>query len=262
MSHPYYQPQGHEIDLFQTAWRARRPVLLKGPTGCGKTRLVEHMASRLNLPLITVACHDELSAADLVGRHLIDANGTWWQDGPLTRAVRSGGICYLDEAVEARKDTTVIIHSLTDDRRCLYLERTSETLHAAASFMLVISYNPGYQQGIKGLKPSTRQRFVALQLDVPPPEIECQIIHQETQLDPELCTRLVRLGQALRRNASHELEEGPGTRILVAAAALIQQGCPVHQACEAAVLQSLTDNNEVLVSLRPVMQAIMGRMET
>ena len=165
---PFYQALGNEEVLFQQAWQHGMPVLIKGPTGCGKTRFVQHMAHRLNLPLFTVACHDDLSAADLVGRHLIGAQGTWWQDGPLTRAVREGGICYLDEVVEARQDTAVVLHPLADDRRELYLERTGEVLRAPPGFMLVVSYNPGYQNLLKGMKPSTRQRFVALRFDYPP----------------------------------------------------------------------------------------------
>ena len=178
---PFYQAQDKEQALFEQAWHHGMPVLIKGPTGCGKTRFVQHMAHRLNLPLFTVACHDDLSAADLVGRHLIGAQGTWWQDGPLTRAVREGGICYLDEVVEARQDTAVVLHPLADDRRELYLERTGEVLRAPPGFMLVVSYNPGYQNLLKGLKPSTRQRFVALSFDFPLPEVERAVVQHEGQ---------------------------------------------------------------------------------
>ncbi|GIX21321.1 MAG: hypothetical protein KatS3mg121_0104 [Gammaproteobacteria bacterium] len=182
---PYYRPQGDEIELFEHAWRNRLPVLIKGPTGCGKTRFVRHMAARLGRPLYTIACHDDLTAADLVGRHLIGPDGTYWHDGPLTRAVREGAICYLDEVVEARKDTTVVLHPLADDRRELPLERTGEHLLAPPEFMLVVSYNPGYQNLLKGLKPSTRQRFVALHFDYPPPEAEAAIVAAESGVDPK-----------------------------------------------------------------------------
>lgn len=196
---PFYEATGHEIEVFERAWRHGLPVLLKGPTGCGKTRFVQYMARRLELPLYSVACHDDLGAADLLGRHLIGADGTWWQDGPLTRAVREGGICYLDEVVEARQDTTVAIHPLADDRRELYLERTGETLQAPPSFMLVVSYNPGYQNLLKGLKPSTRQRFVALRFDYPAAQQEARILVGESGCAEALAQRLVQLGQALRR---------------------------------------------------------------
>ncbi|WP_134444981.1 transcriptional regulator NirQ, partial [Pseudomonas aeruginosa] len=193
---PFYEATGHEIEVFERAWRHGLPVLLKGPTGCGKTRFVQYMARRLELPLYSVACHDDLGAADLLGRHLIGADGTWWQDGPLTRAVREGGICYLDEVVEARQDTTVAIHPLADDRRELYLERTGETLQAPPSFMLVVSYNPGYQNLLKGLKPSTRQRFVALRFDYPAAQQEARILVGESGCAEALAQRLVQLGQA------------------------------------------------------------------
>ena len=220
---PFYRPHGHEIELFEHAYRNQLPLLVKGPTGCGKTRFIAHMAARLNLPLYTVACHDDLTAADLVGRHLIGESGTYWQDGPLTRAVREGGICYLDEVVEARKDTTVVLHPLTDDRRILPMERTGETLHAPADFMLVVSYNPGYQNILKGMKPSTRQRFVSLRFDFPAARSGAGNRHRETGVDAMLAKRLVNLANALRALKEHDLEEAASTRLLVYAASLIKQ---------------------------------------
>lgn len=195
---PFYQPAGDEVDIFQHAWKNRLPLLIKGPTGCGKTRFVSHMAARLGLPLHTVACHDDLTAADLVGRHLIGDGKTMWCDGPLTRAVREGGICYLDEVVEARKDTTVVLHPLADDRRVLPIDRTGELLEAPPSFMLVVSYNPGYQNLLKGMKPSTRQRFVSLRFDFPRPEQEEAVLIGETACAPDLAKRLVAIANALR----------------------------------------------------------------
>ena len=212
---PFYQSLGNEEVLFEQAWRHGMPVLIKGPTGCGKTRFVQHMAHRLNLPLYTVACHDDLSAADLVGRHLIGTQGTWWQDGPLTRAVREGGICYLDEVVEARQDTAVVLHPLADDRRELFIERTGEALKAPPGFMLVVSYNPGYQNLLKGMKPSTRQRFVAMRFDYPPAAEEQRIVANEAQVDAALAAQVVKLGQALRRLEQHDLEEVASTRLLI-----------------------------------------------
>ena len=206
---PFYRPQGNEMALFERAWRNQLPVLIKGPTGCGKTRFVQHMAARLGRPLYTVACHDDLTAADLVGRHLIGEQGTYWCDGPLTRAVREGAICYLDEVVEARKDTTVVLHPLTDDRRILPLERTGETLQAPPGFMLVVSYNPGYQNLLKGMKPSTRQRFLAMSFDFPKPELELEILLGETAVDGEHGRRLLeRLQQGTQGREGLEQEDG------------------------------------------------------
>ncbi len=255
---PDYLASGQEKELFEMAWRDRLPVLIKGPTGCGKTRFVEHMAARLGRPLFTVSCHDDLTAADLVGRHLINADGTYWVDGPLTRAVRQGGICYLDEIVEARKDTTVILHALSDDRRLLPIERTGELLQAPAEFMLVVSYNPGYQHVLKGLKPSTRQRFISLNFGFPEPERERQIIVGESSLPADKAQDLVRLGQALRQTAPHDLDEAPGARLLVNAARLMQQGCPPGQACQVAIVECLTDDAETVQGLMQVVHAIMG----
>lgn len=247
---PYYQPQGNEVQLFEMAFGQQLPLLIKGPTGCGKTRFVEHMARKLERPLYTVACHDDLSSADLVGRHLINHQGTYWQDGPLTRAVREGGICYLDEVVEARKDTTVVLHPLADDRRQLPIDRTGELLNAAPGFMLVVSYNPGYQNLLKGLKPSTRQRFVALHLDYPKPALERAIIEVETGLDAFRTGRLVALAGAIRQLEQQDLEEVASTRLLIYCARLMQGGMADLAACEAGIVQALSDDPLTLNALR------------
>ena len=252
---PYYAAQGGECALFERAHAARLPLLIKGPTGCGKTRFVEHMAARLGRPLVTVSCHDDLSAADLVGRHLIAGGDTVWCDGPLTRAVREGAILYLDEVVEARKDTTVVLHPLADDRRVLPIERTGELIPAAPGFMLVISYNPGYQNLLKGLKPSTRQRFVALVFDYPEPELERRIIVAESGADERLATRLVKLASALRRLTDQDLEETVSTRLLVMAARLVASGLPELTACRAAIVDALTDDADTAAALDEVVQA-------
>ncbi|MBP6464698.1 MAG: CbbQ/NirQ/NorQ/GpvN family protein [Rubrivivax sp.] len=255
---PFYAEQGDECRLFEQAHASRLPLLIKGPTGCGKTRFVEHMAARLGRPLITVSCHDDLSAADLVGRHLIGGGDTVWCDGPLTRAVRGGAICYLDEVVEARKDTTVVLHPLADDRRVLPIERTGELLHAAPGFMLVISYNPGYQNLLKGLKPSTRQRFVALTMGYPTPSVERSIIEAEGQCAPAVAARLVQLAQALRRLTDHDLEETASTRLLVMAARLTAAGLPLRRACHAAIVDALTDDGDTAAALAEVVEAMIG----
>ncbi|MQA54561.1 CbbQ/NirQ/NorQ/GpvN family protein [Pseudomonas piscis] len=249
---PFYQAQGNEPALFEQAWRHGLPVLIKGPTGCGKTRFVQHMAQRLQLPLHTVACHDDLSAADLVGRHLIGAQGTWWQDGPLTRAVREGGICYLDEVVEARQDTVVVLHPLADDRRELFLERTGEVLKAPPSFMLVASYNPGYQNLLKGMKPSTRQRFVAMRLGYPDAAQEERIVRREAGVDAALASQVVKLGQALRRLDQHDLEEVASTRLLIFTARLIGAGMDPRQACLACLAEPLSDDPVTVAALMDV----------
>lgn len=254
---PYYLPQGDEVELFEHAFYNRLPVLLKGPTGCGKTRFVAYMAARLNLPLYTVACHDDLTASDLVGRHLIGEGGTYWTDGPLTRAVRDGGICYLDEVVEARKDTTVVLHPLSDDRRILPIDRTGEQLEAPDKFMLVVSYNPGYQNFLKGMKPSTRQRFVALRFGYPLPEAEAAIVAQESGIALDLAERLVRLATALRALKDHDLEEGASTRLLVYAATLMVAGYDPLQACRAALVEPLTDDEETAAALMEVVYATL-----
>ncbi len=255
---PFYDPAGDEIEIFEHAWKNRLPVLIKGPTGCGKTRFVAHMAARLKLPLYTVACHDDLTAADLVGRHLLGDGQTVWCDGPLTRAVREGGICYLDEVVEARKDTTVVLHPLADDRRLLPVERTGELLQAPPGFMLVVSYNPGYQNLMKGLKPSTRQRFVSLRFDFPAAAREEAILAGETGADPDLARRLVSIGQAFRALKDRDLEEVASTRLLVYAATLVGSGLSPVQACRAALVESLTDDEETVVALMEIVQATFG----
>lgn len=255
---PFYRPQANEIALFEHAWRNQLPMLIKGPTGCGKTRFVQYMAAKLGRPLYTVACHDDLTAADLVGRHLIGEQGTYWSDGPLTRAVREGAICYLDEVVEARKDTTVVLHPLTDDRRILPLERTGEILQAPPGFMLVVSYNPGYQNLLKGMKPSTRQRFVAVSFDFPAPELEREVLAGETGIDTVHGDRLVRLAGALRALKDHDLEEAASTRLLVYAATLIKDGFDVSEACRAALVEPLSDDPETLDALMEVVNATIG----
>ena len=255
---PFYQPQGTECELFEQAYRCHLPVMIKGPTGCGKTRFVSHMAARLGRPLITVSCHDDLTAADLVGRHLIDDKGTVWNDGPLTRAVREGAICYLDEVVEARKDTTVVLHPLTDDRRMLPLERTGETLRAPPGFMLIVSYNPGYQNILKGMKPSTRQRFTAVHLGFPAPDIERQVLKRETGIDEHFANILVVLANQLRALKDHDLDEPASTRLLVYAANLIQAGYAPLEACRAALIEPLTDDQETVAALMEVAYATLG----
>ena len=254
---PFYRPHGSEISLFEHAHRNCLPVLVKGPTGCGKTRFVQHMAARLGRALYTVACHDDLTAADLVGRHLIGENGTYWCDGPLTRAVREGAICYLDEVVEARKDTTVVLHPLTDDRRILPVERTGEILRAPPEFMLVVSYNPGYQNLLKSMKPSTRQRFLAMSFDFPEPELETAVLVGESGIDREMAARLVRLASSLRALKDHDLEEAASTRLLVYAAILIQGGLNIHEACRAALVEPLTDEQETIAALMEVVHATL-----
>ncbi|SFC01236.1 CbbQ/NirQ/NorQ/GpvN family protein [Pseudoalteromonas denitrificans] len=248
----FYQEQKNEVSLFEYAYAHQLPVLIKGPTGCGKTRFVQHMAQKLNKPLYTVACHDDLTAADLVGRHLIGPNGTYWQDGPLTRAVREGGICYLDEVVEARKDTTVVLHPLADDRRILPLERTGELLEAAPGFMLVVSYNPGYQNLLKGMKPSTRQRFVALRFDYPKPKIEQEILMQECNIDAHLAFKLIELAGALRRLEDNDLDEVASTRLLIYAGRMMSSGMPALEVCRCCLAEPLTDDPLTVEALMDV----------
>ena len=255
---PFYLPQGNEIGLFEQAYRHQLPMLIKGPTGCGKTRFIQHMAARLGRPVYTVACHDDLTAADLVGRHLIGDSSTYWSDGPLSRAVREGAICYLDEVVEARKDTTVVLHPLTDDRRILPIERTGEILQAPPEFMLVVSYNPGYQNLLKGLKPSTRQRFLATRFDFPKPELEQQILQGETGIEVSLARRLVTLANGLRSLKDHDLEEAASTRLLVYAATLIQGGYDPLEACRCALVEPLTDDLETTAALMEVVDVTFG----
>ena len=253
---PYYQPVGDEIAIFEAAYAQRLPVLLKGPTGCGKTRFMEHMAWRLKRPLITVSCHDDLTASDLVGRFLVRGGETVWVDGPLTRAVRAGAICYLDEVVEARKDTTVVIHPLADDRRVLPIEKLGEIVEAGPDFCLALSYNPGYQSVLKDLKQSTRQRFVALEFDYPEPELETRIVQRETGIDPELAARLVKFAGMTRNLKGSGLEEGASTRLLVHAARLIISGVAPVAACRAAIAEALTDDPEMLAAVNELSSSL------
>jgi nitric oxide reductase NorQ protein len=253
---PYYQPVGEELALFETAYRRRLPVLLKGPTGCGKTRFVEYMAWRLKRPLVTVACHDDLTTADLVGRYLIVGEQTVWMDGPLTAAVRAGAICYLDEIVEARKDTTVVIHPLTDSRRVLAVDKRGELVPAPEDFMLVISYNPGYQSVLKEIKPSTRQRFVALEFDYPVADVETGIVVAEGGVDETLARKLVKLGELTRNLKGQGLDEGASTRLLVHAAQLVSAGMPPVSACTAAVARALTDDPDMNETLNDLVRAV------
>ncbi len=253
---PYYHPQGDEIDLFEAAAAGRIPLLLKGPTGCGKTRFVEHMAWRLRRPLVTVSCHDDLTASDLVGRYLVKGGEVVWVDGPLTRAVKVGAICYLDEIVEARKDTTVVIHPLADDRRYLTVEKTGQVYPAHPDFCLVISYNPGYQSVLKELKTSTRQRFVSLGFEYPEPQVEAQVVAHETGLDPDRCRQLVRLAEMTRNLKEQGLEEGASTRLLVHCGRLIASGIEARRACEVAVALTLSDDPEMVASVEEMVQAV------
>ena len=253
---PYYEPVSDEIAIFEAAYRNRLPLVLKGPTGCGKTRFVEHMAWRLGRPLISVACHDDLTAADLVGRYLIRGGDTVWIDGPLTQAVRDGCICYLDEVVEARKDTTVVIHPLCDDRRLLPIEKRRELLAAPPEFSLVVSYNPGYQSVLKDLKQSTRQRFVALEFGYPDPLLEARIIATETGLDDSQARLLVRFGELTRNLKGSGLDEGASTRLLVHTARLMQTGIAPPAACRAAISQTLTDDTELHIALHELCSSV------
>jgi nitric oxide reductase NorQ protein len=246
---PFYLATGDEIDLFTAAAASRVPVMLKGPTGCGKTRFVEFMAYRLKRPLITVACHEDLFASDLIGRYLLKDDETVWVDGPLTRAVRMGAICYLDEVVEARKDTTVVIHPLTDNRRTLSIDKKGEVIDAHPDFLMVISYNPGYQSVLKDLKQSTRQRFVALSFDYPHPDDEARIVATEGGIDADTATRLVTLAGKIRNIREHGLTEGASTRLLIYAASLIRSGIAFKTACMAALCQPLTDDDRLQETL-------------
>jgi nitric oxide reductase NorQ protein len=254
---PYYLATGTEIETFTTCFTQKLPVLLKGPTGVGKSRFVHHMAARLQRPLITVACHDDLSASDLTGRYLIQGSETVWTDGPLTRAARIGAICYLDELVEARQDTTVVIHPLTDDRRVLPLEKTGELIHAAPGFLLVASYNPGYQRAIKDLKPSTRQRFVNIEFVYPSAAAEAEIVMHEGGVDRRIASTLVRVAEKTRHLRDQGLQEGPGTRVLVAAARLIAGGISPRDACHAAITTALSDDADLLSAVDDVISALL-----
>ncbi|MCG7622185.1 CbbQ/NirQ/NorQ/GpvN family protein [Epibacterium sp. Ofav1-8] len=255
---PFYHAQSDECAVFETAHAKGLPLLLKGPTGCGKTRFVEHMAARLGLPLHTVACHDDLSAADLIGRYLLKGGETVWTDGPLTRAVRDGGICYLDEVVEARKDVTVVLHPLTDDRRRLVIDRTGEELEAPKPFMLVASYNPGYQNILKKLKPSTRQRFVSIGFEFPAPEVEQPVVMRESGLDEARAATLVRLAGKIRSLSGMDLEEGVSTRLLIYAATMIADGMAVNRALETAIIAPLSDDPDTQQALRDLVAVLYG----
>jgi nitric oxide reductase NorQ protein len=275
---PFYLPVEDEVEIFRAAFTCRLPVLLKGPTGCGKTRFVEYMAYQLGqtlqpcqtdagspgpngqpggLPLITVSCHEDLTASDLVGRYLLQGDATLWIDGPLTRAVRNGAMCYLDEIVEARKDTTVLIHALTDHRRLLPIEKRGEVLEAHEHFLLIISYNPGYQSVIKDLKHSTRQRFVAIEFDYPPRQLEAEIVAHESGVDPGLALELARIGEKVRNLRDHGLEEGVSTRLLIYAGQLMTQGIPPHRACQLTITKAITDDPEAQRAVDEIISTIL-----
>jgi nitric oxide reductase NorQ protein len=254
---PFYLPVRSEIELFEAAYKGKLPVMLKGPTGSGKTRFVEYMAWRLQRPLITVACHEDLSATDLVGRFLLEGDETVWHDGPLTRAVRTGAICYLDEVVEARKDTVVIIHPLTDHRRRLPIEKKGTVVDAPEEFMLVVSYNPGYQSILKDLKQSTRQRFVAMEFDYPNAELEAEIVAREGGIDEQVAGDLVTIGQKVRNLRGHGLEEGVSTRLLIYAAQMIASGINPIDAAEVAISAPITDDRELQRSIREIITTVI-----
>jgi len=275
-SEPYYRAVGDELELFEAAYEQHIPVLLKGPTGCGKTRFVEYMAWKLGrpittirneaaqemhegevrVPLVTIACHEDLTASDLVGRYLLDANGTRWIDGPMTRAVKAGAILYLDEVVEARKDTTVLIHPLTDHRRILPVEKTGNIIEADDRFLLCISYNPHYQSALKDLKHSTRQRFISIEFDYPPVDVEAEIVAKESGCNDEQAHALARLGEKIRNLREHGLAEGASTRLLIYAGRLMQQGIPARRACQVAIVWTLTDEQELQRSIEEVVYSI------
>ena len=275
-SEPYYRAVGDELELFEAAYEQHIPVLLKGPTGCGKTRFVEYMAWKLGrpitavrneasqdmsegevrVPLVTIACHEDLTASDLVGRYLLDANGTRWIDGPMTRAVKAGAILYLDEVVEARKDTTVLIHPLTDHRRILPVEKTGNIIEADDRFLLCISYNPHYQSALKDLKHSTRQRFISIEFDYPPVDVEAEIVAKESGCSDEEAHALARLGEKIRNLREHGLAEGASTRLLIYAGRLMRQGIPARRACQVAIVWTLTDEEELQRSIEEVVHSI------
>ena len=255
---PYYRPVGDEVERYEAAWDVRMPVMLKGPTGCGKSRFVEYMAWKLGRPLITVACNEDMTAADLVGRFLLDVNGTRWQDGPLTIAARIGAICYLDEVVEARQDTTVVIHPLTDHRRELPLEKKGELVKAHPDFQLVISYNPGYQSLMKDLKQSTKQRFGAMSFDYPAPEVETEIVAHEAGVDEATARKLVQVAERSRNLKGHGLDEGMSTRLLIYAGQLIAKGIVPAAACQMALIEPLTDDPDMRDTLEAAVQTFFG----
>lgn len=256
-SEPYYLPTGDEALLFKIAFHSKIPVILKGPTGCGKSRFVEFMAHQLKVPLITVSCHEDLTASDLVGRYLLKGSETVWMDGPLTTAVKEGGICYLDEIVEARKDTTVVIHPLSDSRRLLPIEKRGSVLEAHPQFMLVLSYNPGYQSVLKELKQSTKQRFLALEFNYPLFEQEVEIIRHEAEIKDELAKKLVKIGHKIRNLKNQGLDEGVSTRLLIYAGTLIRNGIEPLLACRTALGQPVTDDPEMQKSIAEIVSAIL-----
>jgi nitric oxide reductase NorQ protein len=255
---PFYQAQSDEIEIYQAAYDERLPMMLKGPTGCGKSRFVEYMAWKLGKPLVTVACNEDMTASDLVGRFLLDADGTRWQDGPLTLAARMGAICYLDEVVEARQDTTVVIHPLTDYRRTLPLDKKGEVVEAHPDFQLVISYNPGYQSLMKDLKQSTKQRFTALEFDYADPQTESGILQKETGADKATCEKLVEIAQRARKLKGHGLDEGISTRLLVYAARLINRGVSPVNACRSALVRPITDDADIRDNLEHAIESFFG----
>lgn len=257
LTEPFYQPVGDEIAIFETAYAERLPVMLKGPTGCGKTRFVEHMAWRLNRPLITVAAHEDMTASDLAGRFLLEPSGTVWHDGPLTLAVRHGAICYLDEIVEARQDTTVVIHPLTDARRILPLERHNEIVAAHADFQLTISYNPGYQSAVKDLKESTKQRFLAITFDYPSTETEAAIVSRESGADEAMAGLLVEIAVRSRNLQNHGLEEGASTRMLIHAGRLARAGLPLRAAIKSSIILPITDDRDIREALSAAVEACL-----
>lgn len=255
---PFYQPVGNEVALYEAAYSERLPVMVKGPTGCGKSRFIEYMAWKLNKPLITVACNEDMTASDLVGRYLLDADGTRWLDGPLTTAARIGAICYLDEVVEARQDTTVVIHPLTDHRRTLPLDKKGELVNAHDDFQLVISYNPGYQSLMKDLKQSTKQRFSGLNFDYAEAKLETTIIATETGTDEAIAAKLVKIGEAARNLKGHGLDEGVSTRLLVYAARLIKQGISPVEACRMALVAPITDDSDITGTLNHAIDTVFA----
>ena len=253
---PFYQAVGNEVELYKAAYQARLPVMVKGPTGCGKSRFVEHMAWQLGKPLITVACNEDMTASDLVGRYLLEANGTRWLDGPLTTAARLGAICYLDEIVEARQDTTVVIHPLTDHRRTLPLDKKGELVQAHPDFQLVISYNPGYQSLMKDLKQSTKQRFVAFDFDYPAAEAEVSILSKEAGIELDIAQKLVQIAQTARNLKGHGLDEGISTRLLVYAASLMKHGIAQKDACRMALVSPITDDADIRSTLHHTIEMV------
>ncbi len=255
---PYYEAVGKEIEFYEAAYNVRMPMMLKGPTGCGKSRFVEYMAWKLGRPLITVACNEDMTASDLVGRFLLDKDGTKWQDGPLTTAARIGAICYLDEVVEARQDTTVVIHPLTDHRRSLPLDKKGELIEAHADFQLVISYNPGYQSLMKDLKQSTKQRFGGLDFDYPDAELEVAIVTRESGVDKETAEKLVQIAHRARNLKGHGLDEGISTRLLVYAGQLISKGVEAEAACSITMVTPLTDDPDMRDTLNAAVQTFLG----